>query len=99
MSFEIDPSNINDPVNNPDGEIFVEGPPSLYNSVFSNVGHVQIGYSVPPDFGMNAGTYTYGLDQPAIAVVPEPVSSLIAAIGMVVGLVSKRRLLEHKSRR
>ena len=45
LSYEIAPSHINE-------YLFPEGPPSFYNSTFSNVGNIQVGYSVPAGFGL-----------------------------------------------
>jgi len=82
LTFDIVPSNIN-------VELFPEGPPSFYNSTFSNVGHIQVGYSVPVGFGANSNSYTFGMDQVSIDV-PEPASWLLV-IGAAAGTIWRRR--------
>jgi hypothetical protein len=79
LNFEISPTN-------PE---FVTFEGSSFAAVFSNVGHVQIGFDVPASL---AGTNTpvqVDLDQVAIAV-PEP-SSIIALLITGCGLLAFRR--------
>lgn len=90
LTFDLSPSNINHPTNNPTGELFVEGPPSLYTNVFSNVGHIQIGFSVPAGYGADDRTYKFGLDRPSIAAVPEPAGWMTAVMAGIVGLNQRR---------
>lgn len=87
LSYDILASNINSP-SNPGGYLFPEGPSSFFNSTFSNVGHIQIGYSVPAGFGADPNSYTFGLDQPSI--VPEPASWFLM-IGFVATALLRRR--------
>lgn len=71
----------------------VEGPPSFYNAVFSDLGHVQIGVSLPTELASDANTYTFNLDQVSIGV-PEPTTSAIAlaaVLGGFLGLRIRRR--------
>jgi MYXO-CTERM domain-containing protein len=82
LSYAITPSNIN-------VILFPEGPPSFYNSTFSNVGHIQIGYSVPTGFGANANSYTFGVDK--ISILPEPASWLLGLVGVAAGSFRRRR--------
>lgn len=57
-------------------QIVYEGPTANYNSVFGNVGNVQIGISVPGALAGSTQPLTLDLDKPTI--VPEP-----AALGMM----------------
>lgn len=70
--------------------LFPEGPPSVFNSAFSNIGRIQVGFTVPAGFGADQNTYTFGLDQPSIAV-PEPAGWLLVAAGGLIGLIRQRR--------
>ncbi len=83
LSYKIAASEIN-------VTLFPEGPPSVFNSTFTNIGRVQIGYTVPAGFGADTNTYTFGLDQPSIAI-PEPASALLLAGGALLGLLVRRR--------
>lgn len=87
LTYKIAPSEIN-------VTLFPEGPPSsglsIFNSTFSNVGRIQIGYWVPVGFGSDVNTYTFRLDQPSIAV-PEPTCGLLLASGTLIGLLYRRR--------
>ena len=65
-----------------------------FNTIFSNIGNIQVGISAPdgfensPDFST---PFTYEIDNIGIAVVPEPVSAVVltSLCGMV--LVRRRR--------
>lgn len=70
--------------------LFPEGPPSVYTSTFSNIGRVQVGYTVPAGFGADTNTYTFGLDQPSIAI-PEPACGVLLAGSALIGLMYRRR--------
>ncbi len=70
LSFDINPSEIN-------ATLFPEGPLSFYDTVFTGLGHVQIGYDVPVGYGMTNNTFTFGLDKVSINT-PEPTSCLLA---------------------
>jgi hypothetical protein len=83
MSFDIVPASIN-------VTLFPEGPPSFFGGTFSNVGHIQIGYTVPAGFGADPNTYTFGLDQPSISAVPEPAGWLLAISCLATGVVRRR---------
>ena len=56
LSFDINPSEIN-------ATLFPEGPLSFYDTVFTDLGHVQIGFDVPVGYGMTNNTFTFGLDK------------------------------------
>ncbi|MCI0333513.1 MAG: PEP-CTERM sorting domain-containing protein [Planctomycetes bacterium] len=76
----------------PDSPYFTpEGLPSLFASTMSNVGHVQIGYTVRDGFGSFSDPYTFEMDVVSSAQVPEPASWLLLSGGTVVGFVGRRR--------
>ncbi len=55
---------------------------SDFGTVFGNVGHVQIGVSVPSGLAGSETNYSFGLDE--VSVVPEPASLVLLAGGAVV---------------
>jgi hypothetical protein len=64
---------------------------SNFNTVFSNVGHVQLGVSAPAALTADATVFTFDIDKASIAmVVPEP-TTLIAIIIAGAALASSRR--------
>lgn len=70
----------------PNPAIVYEGPASTFNSVFSSVGHVQIGAMVPASLAMQDVTVSFDLDK--VTLIPAP------ACGLLIGglaLVSRRR--------
>lgn len=84
IEFLISPSQIN-------STIFVEGPPSLYNTVFGNLGRVQIGVNVSAALAAaGGGTYTYGIDKISVGV-PEPSSLLLGLGAAMYGFAGRRR--------
>lgn len=83
LSYEIAPSHINE-------YLFPEGPPSFYASTFSNVGNIQVGYSVPAGFGLDTNSYTFALDQPSIDT-PEPGSSFLVMSFAAIAFMRRRR--------
>ena len=67
--------------NNPE---FVTFEGSSFNTVFSNVGHVQVGVSVPAALNTNTTAFTFDIDKASIIqAVPEPTTF---AIGFLAGL-------------
>jgi hypothetical protein len=66
-----------------------EGPPSTFNSVFGNVGHVQVGVMVPAALSGVDQSFTFDVDKASI--VPEPASFCVLACGMLL-LASRRRV-------
>jgi hypothetical protein len=74
--------------NNPE---FVTFEGSNFNTVFSNVGHVQLGVSAPAALGTNANVFKFDIDKASIAmVVPEP-TTLVAMFIAGTALVFVRR--------
>lgn len=68
---------------------FVTFEGSDFNTVFSNIGHIQIGPSIPASLAGSTDPIQFDLDQPSI--VPEPMTGIcLAAIGAV-ALVRRRR--------
>ena len=47
-----------------------------FASVFSNVGHVQVGVEVPAGFGGNPVPWAFEFDRASISAVPEPSTGL-----------------------
>jgi hypothetical protein len=81
LTFDISPSS---PYFTP------EGPPSLFNSVMSDVARMQIGYTVPLGFGADPNAYTFDLDLVA-SNTPEPASWLLLLSGTMFGHARRRR--------
>ena len=82
LSFDINPSQIN-------ATLFPEGPDSFYDSVFKNLGHVQVGFDVPTGYGMTNATFTFGLDKVSIST-PEPSTGVLALGGLGLGFFRRR---------
>ena len=79
MSFNIDPSN----------PAFVTFEDMTFGDVFVDVGHVQIGVSVPAALGASMSQFTFGLDKISIAVPEPPTLTATFAAGLL--LVSRCR--------
>ncbi len=61
-----------------------EGPGSNLDSIFSALGQLQIGVSVPDSLAGVDREISFGLDQPALALVPEPAALLLAGLGLLI---------------
>lgn len=61
-----------------------------FASVFSNVGHVQFGVSVPLGLGGTPDVYTFDVDNVSVTTIPEPACGL-ALCGMTILLARRRR--------
>ena len=80
LTFLVDPTN-------PQWVTF-EG--SNYNTILSNVGHLQFGIEIPPSLALDATSYEIGLDQVSLRVVPEPAGASLLW-GVAVTMVAIRR--------
>lgn len=72
--------------------LILEGPPTpgFYSSVFSDVGRLQLGVSVPDALGEVDQVVTFGITD--IRAIPEPSSIALMGVGLVaVGIVGRRR--------
>ncbi len=69
--------------------LFLEGAPSqtLYNSVFSNIGHVQIGAQVPDQLAGSPLTFSFDVD--GVSLIPEPATASLVLL--VAGAMLTRR--------
>ncbi len=63
-----------------------EGLPTLYNTVFGNVGRVQLGAIVPADLAGTTASYTFDIDN--VSIVPVPGAAGLLGLA---GLVATRR--------
>lgn len=62
-----------------------------WNTVFSNIGHLQIGVDVPAGLAGNPTPFTFEIDQISIAI-PEPSTMCLAGMTLIgLGSVSRRR--------
>lgn len=64
---------------------------SDYDTVFSNIGNVQLAVSIPDGLENNPTTYKFDLDQVSLAIIPEPTSVLLMASGMLAALCVRKR--------
>ncbi|MCH2113922.1 MAG: hypothetical protein MK171_03270 [Pirellulales bacterium] len=62
---------------------------SDHGTVFSNVGHVQLGVSIPEGFDANPSSFTFDLDK--VSIVPEPTTALLAGLALSMCCVRGRR--------
>ncbi|MBI1826696.1 MAG: PEP-CTERM sorting domain-containing protein [Planctomycetes bacterium] len=65
-----------------------------FNTVFSNIGHLQIGVSVPAELGHLNSNVTFGIDN--VSIVPEPASLGLFAIGLVA--IARQRVGRSRAR-
>ncbi len=72
----------------PNPNLIFEGP-FTYEQVFGNIGHVQLGVSVPEGLAGTDAAFHFDLDN--VRIVPEPASLGLLAIGAVT-LVWRRRI-------
>jgi hypothetical protein len=87
LSFDIFPSN----------PAFVTFEGTNFNTVFSNIGHVQIGVSVPASLDALTSPLRFDLD--SVSIVPEPGGWLLLTLGMMfVVSRSERRVTAIRSK-
>lgn len=75
----------------PTSSEFISFEGSDFNSVFSNIGHMQIGVDVPLSLDAVATALVIDLDQPTIVSAPEPAGAALALLGLVGCLARQRR--------
>jgi hypothetical protein len=63
-----------------------------WNTVFSNIGHMQFGVNIPPSLVGSSTAFMFDLDKVQVSLVPEPAAVSLAVCGLaVVGFVRRRR--------
>jgi hypothetical protein len=74
-----------------DNPEFVTFEGSSFNTVFSNVGHVQLGVSVPASLNANTTAFAFDIDKASITpAIPEP-TTLFSTFLAAMALISWRR--------
>lgn len=73
-----------------DNPQFVSFEDSDFETVFSSIGHVQFGVSVPESLAENTSTYTFDIDQVSLEPVPEPAAIVLAAVLSALVAVGRR---------
>lgn len=69
-------------ITDPNPSFIYEGPPSTFGSVFSGVGHIQIGVMVPSALAMQDTTVAFDLDN--VTIVPAPTAlGVFGALGLL----------------
>lgn len=71
---------------NPGNPQFISFEGSDFNTVFSNIGRIQVGVSVPAALAGNPNTFTFSIDE--VTLVPEPTTLGLVALA---GLAALRR--------
>ena len=74
---------------------FVTFEGSSFEGVFSNIGNVQVGVSIPEGFENNPalanGVFTFDMDNASVTAIPEPSGTLLAMAGGLLLLRRRRR--------
>lgn len=77
-------------INSTGPQLIYEGGPSNYNSVFGNLGNLQVGFLVPGSLAGDTETFNFGLTN--VSVIPEPASLILMGLGsLAMFRRSKRR--------
>ena len=63
---------------------------SDFDTVFSNVGNLQIAVSVPAGFESDSAQFTFDLDKVSLASVPEPTSLVLLVGGLLVTCLGRQ---------
>jgi hypothetical protein len=74
-----------------DNPEFVTFEGSNFNTVFSNIGHVQLGVSAPAALNEDPTAFTFDIDKASIAEVPEPATALGGIIASLAVVGGRRR--------
>jgi hypothetical protein len=80
MEFDIEASN----------PAFVTFEGTDFNTVFSNIGHVQIGVSAPEALDAVSTSFAFDIDGPSVSAIPEPASWILVAGSMAAGVLRRR---------
>lgn len=72
----------------PNGSLIFEGPFS-YGDVFSNIGHVQMGFSVPSSLAGSEVSARFDIDN--VSIVPEPATLALLGLGGIAWAARNRR--------
>ena len=64
---------------------------SDYDTIFSNIGNVQLAVSVPVTLETDASLYTFDLDKVSLASVPEPTALVLLASGCLLNSGRRRK--------
>ena len=66
-----------------------EGPPTLFGTVFGNVGRVQVGVLVSATLAGTTPSYNFDID--TVRIIPAPPAAALAGLASVVALRRRRR--------
>ena len=92
INFAPVPSGVWTPITfiiNPASPQFVSFEGTDFGTVFSNIGHLQIGVSVPQALAHGTPDFTFAIDN--VSIVPEPATMLLLVPGMALCLRTLRR--------